>query len=467
MTDSSTLTVSGYTFTPALVSGHPDVFQSPHFTLAKPVWAPDDQFSRCELCSSKFSGLKRRHHCRVCGAVRCAKCCNEKIPLPQLGIEEAERVCDSCKGVTEFVTKARSTILSFLVESAKGLAAFSGQDQNIRKLVELGGVQTLVTLAAADDGVVRGHVVSGLHSLTTQDGLLKYLSDAGAIKAVCKILSSHGDKSEQVAVDGLSTILIFCKSHTFRAKVIEDGGLPQLLHFSRSARDPIALVALRSVCEMAGSQANHALIFDARDNAVGRLLQLCGSEIEQLKEVALRTLAHLSTGSHDHRHRLVQEDFSCGRCVQKVFDSTNEPQVACVAACLVANLAVSPQDQTGMQDLLHSACAKLQEAESQTEYLCHLTRALANFGQHRQNNAKLVSSLPSIVKFCLQSGIVPVQCQSMRLILSLLTQTSQPVVDVLLRNGADNLLTSLAELPSLLTTLTPSLLTQAPDVIAP
>ena len=57
---------------------------------------------------------------------------------------------------------------------------------------------------------------------------------------------------------------------------------------------------------------------------------------------------------------ILQEDFSCGRCVQKVFDSTNEPQVACVAACLVANLAVSPQDQVSsiITDVREKKCTE-------------------------------------------------------------------------------------------------------------
>ncbi len=49
----------------------------------KPNWVPDADSLICMLCETKFSVLKRRHHCRACGRVLCGECCNKKAFLGQ------------------------------------------------------------------------------------------------------------------------------------------------------------------------------------------------------------------------------------------------------------------------------------------------------------------------------------------------------------------------------------------------
>ncbi|CAJ0576520.1 unnamed protein product, partial [Mesorhabditis spiculigera] len=65
----------------------------------KPFWIPDADCMVCMLCSAKFTLLVRRHHCRACGRVLCAACCNEKASLAYLGDDEKknkQRVCQPC-----------------------------------------------------------------------------------------------------------------------------------------------------------------------------------------------------------------------------------------------------------------------------------------------------------------------------------------------------------------------------------
>ena len=60
-----------------------------------PLWTPDSRVSMCQLCTSDFSALFRRHHCRACGRVICSACSSNKAPLIYLKCRSA-RVCDQC-----------------------------------------------------------------------------------------------------------------------------------------------------------------------------------------------------------------------------------------------------------------------------------------------------------------------------------------------------------------------------------
>ncbi|KAJ8401909.1 hypothetical protein AAFF_G00374900 [Aldrovandia affinis] len=60
----------------------------------QPPWVPDSEAPNCMNCLQKFTFTKRRHHCRACGKVYCAVCCNRKCRLKYL--EKEARVCVVC-----------------------------------------------------------------------------------------------------------------------------------------------------------------------------------------------------------------------------------------------------------------------------------------------------------------------------------------------------------------------------------
>ncbi|XP_063151552.1 zinc finger FYVE domain-containing protein 16 isoform X2 [Candoia aspera] len=60
----------------------------------QPSWVPDSEAPKCMNCQAKFTFRKRRHHCRACGKVFCAPCCNRKCKLQYL--DKEARVCISC-----------------------------------------------------------------------------------------------------------------------------------------------------------------------------------------------------------------------------------------------------------------------------------------------------------------------------------------------------------------------------------
>ncbi|KAG6727444.1 hypothetical protein I3843_02G114100 [Carya illinoinensis] len=71
--------------------------------VSRDFWMPDHSCRVCYECDSQFTVFNRRHHCRHCGRVFCARCTSNSVPVPS-GVdpttaqEERERirVCNYC-----------------------------------------------------------------------------------------------------------------------------------------------------------------------------------------------------------------------------------------------------------------------------------------------------------------------------------------------------------------------------------
>ncbi|CBK21583.2 uncharacterized protein [Blastocystis hominis] len=48
---------------------------------------PDEVCLSCYGCQQKFTVIRRRHHCRICGQVFCSDCCHLQDVLMKLGSE--------------------------------------------------------------------------------------------------------------------------------------------------------------------------------------------------------------------------------------------------------------------------------------------------------------------------------------------------------------------------------------------
>ena len=65
------------------------------WTLTDPEWT-DDSVQQCERCSSNFTLIKRRHHCRKCGSIVCQACSLNQLLIPNSPYKEPVRVCVVC-----------------------------------------------------------------------------------------------------------------------------------------------------------------------------------------------------------------------------------------------------------------------------------------------------------------------------------------------------------------------------------
>ncbi|URE23909.1 Phosphatidylinositol-4-phosphate 5-Kinase [Musa troglodytarum] len=80
--------------------------------ISRAFWMPDDSCMVCYECDSQFTILNRRHHCRKCGRVFCAKCTSNFVPANFYDTEnfregELIRVCSFCFKQWEDVAASR------------------------------------------------------------------------------------------------------------------------------------------------------------------------------------------------------------------------------------------------------------------------------------------------------------------------------------------------------------------------
>ncbi|XP_055677627.1 zinc finger FYVE domain-containing protein 26 homolog isoform X2 [Lutzomyia longipalpis] len=72
-------------------------FDMPPEAPAKVDWTPDEAVTACMACkSTRFTMLKRRHHCRRCGRVVCKSCSGQRRRIPDMYRNLRVRVCDDC-----------------------------------------------------------------------------------------------------------------------------------------------------------------------------------------------------------------------------------------------------------------------------------------------------------------------------------------------------------------------------------
>lgn len=85
-------------------------------------WMRDSDAPNCGKCDAKFSLVRRRHHCRICGKIYCDECTDY---IPVIGGDEAALACDSCCATLLAKRKAEHKAKQAKQDSLKGsLGAF-------------------------------------------------------------------------------------------------------------------------------------------------------------------------------------------------------------------------------------------------------------------------------------------------------------------------------------------------------
>uniref|UniRef100_A0A914HAF7 FYVE-type domain-containing protein n=1 Tax=Globodera rostochiensis TaxID=31243 RepID=A0A914HAF7_GLORO len=92
----------------------------------RPFWIPDEDCLDCMLCSTRFSIVNRRHHCRACGRVLCRVCCTQRRQLAYMEEKEGkQRVCVPCNRTLDRIEEYEQRMAS-----AKPRNAYGDDDEN-------------------------------------------------------------------------------------------------------------------------------------------------------------------------------------------------------------------------------------------------------------------------------------------------------------------------------------------------
>ncbi|CAL5199125.1 unnamed protein product [Lathyrus oleraceus] len=106
--------------------------------VSRDFWMPDQSCRVCYECDSHFTVFNRRHHCRICGRVFCAKCTANSVPAsshdPNTAREDWERirVCNYCfkqweKGVAAAVDNGTPSAVPCLSPSPSSTSLVSSK----------------------------------------------------------------------------------------------------------------------------------------------------------------------------------------------------------------------------------------------------------------------------------------------------------------------------------------------------
>ena len=83
-----------------------------HLMRSNQTWVPDRSAIACMVCSKKFTVVRRRHHCRRCGACVCGSCSGSRVSDKVLATDkrgnvhrvhdsEPVRICTRCTKVVD------------------------------------------------------------------------------------------------------------------------------------------------------------------------------------------------------------------------------------------------------------------------------------------------------------------------------------------------------------------------------
>ncbi|KAF8565258.1 hypothetical protein P879_11709 [Paragonimus westermani] len=67
-----------------------------NLAINRRYWMTDESCRQCFECACRFTPIRRKHHCRVCGRIFCHQCSNKFIEGQQIGMSGLQRVCNYC-----------------------------------------------------------------------------------------------------------------------------------------------------------------------------------------------------------------------------------------------------------------------------------------------------------------------------------------------------------------------------------
>ena len=240
----------------------------------QPAWMDEKDISSCPVCSTEFSVVKRKHHCRCCGGVVCGPCSSEQKVIPGVSKGKAERVCAPCaKHLTDQPThqgcvlrscvnlsaKANATELKALAIACKCVA---DEAQNRSAQLDEGGVleKVLTNLLPYTRGVdpqVQRHAVRALANLAAQEKHRAKTMEAGAVPILVDMMASQDDLLRLQALRGIG---LLCSEEVVRSALVEMRGLQTILQTLPAESDEGQAIMISILESLANAGAQYRVL---------------------------------------------------------------------------------------------------------------------------------------------------------------------------------------------------------------
>lgn len=106
--------------------------REPKQNVVAPVWQSDHSAKNCQICQDPFTWTRRRHHCRLCGALVCNSCSLRKMIIRSSSDKNPQRICDNCVNAQLQAQAAKTAAQQQPISSASDESTnqFDGSTEN-------------------------------------------------------------------------------------------------------------------------------------------------------------------------------------------------------------------------------------------------------------------------------------------------------------------------------------------------
>ena len=239
----------------------------------QPAWMEEKDITHCPHCSTEFSVVKRKHHCRCCGIVVCGPCSPKTLAIP--GIDQKEkRVCNlCCKHLTDQPThqgcvlrscvnlsdKSKATDVKALAVACKCLAdeAHSRSAQLDEEGVLEKVLTNLLPFTRGVDPQIQRQAVRAMANLAAQEKYRVKTMDAGAVPILVDMLASQDDLLRLQAARGVA---LLCSEEVVRQALVEMRGVNNIINTLPAESDEGQAIMISILEQLANAGAQYRVL---------------------------------------------------------------------------------------------------------------------------------------------------------------------------------------------------------------
>ncbi|MBW0477926.1 hypothetical protein O181_017641 [Austropuccinia psidii MF-1] len=137
--------------------------------LSKEYWMPDKDAKECYDCAAVFTSWRRKHHCRICGAIFCSRCASNLVSGHRFACSGYIRVCNICLAKlepesdepTNFTGREDTDDETSFSDPTSGFQLFGSRSRMSRPQLSTHGKQRETNKLSKEQPLLNNHQRSG------------------------------------------------------------------------------------------------------------------------------------------------------------------------------------------------------------------------------------------------------------------------------------------------------------------